>query len=367
MLRSGAHHRPQPGIVIEPTSNATLDAAEHDDPGVPFGEPLDADLVDSHGVIVLMAGSIIPSDAARALLVEHFGPIRTRAHAPSDAAREVHAAEGADDAAPSVAADAADASDGADSAHARLESANAEGAGAKASVITHADLGLEIGALLRLQPPKNTGIGALGCRVIGVAPNHSIFITPPTSDGRVVDLVVGERLSAVYVSRRAVYGFVCTVQSTFRQPFEYALLSAPGPISRLRARSALRARVRFFALMAREHAGAQDNAERQHADQGHRTAHDFADAGVIRNLSASGMNVSAREGLAAINDVVRLSFCLHTIGHDQPLEVRGRVRHVRRDDTPGHVSYGLQLQDLSANDRLLLSYYVLEQSQADAL
>lgn len=282
---------------------------------------------------VLAAGTVIPSEAARALLLDQFGPLRAvapQAVDPADAAAE-EAGEAGEASTPPSSDDntVPRATDGADSA----------------GPATREELGLEIGALLRLQPPKASGLGALGCRVIGVAPNHSVFITPPTSNGHAVDLVFGERLNAVYVSRRAVYGFVCTVQSTFRQPFPYVLLSPPGPISRMRARSALRARVRFYALV------------------GQAPSHALDEAAIVRNVSASGLNISARETFAAINDVIRVSFCIHAIGRNHQLDVRGRVRHVRRDEQPGHVSYGIQLDDLSAHDRLLLSYYVLEQTE----
>ncbi|CAM2147182.1 PilZ domain-containing protein [Pararobbsia alpina] len=311
------------GADIEPTQNETPIAGDHDDGmDIAFGEPLRQDLADTRGVVVLKAGTVIPDETARGFLLEQFGPLTQVPPHEADPA----------DVIPATAA-----ASGATTARSPAGTGPATGQ----------ELGLEIGALLRLQPSKSTGLGALGCRVIGVAPNDSIFITPPTTDGQNIDLVFGERLNAVYVSRRAVFGFVCTVQSTFRQPFPYVLLSPPGPITRLRARSALRARVRFFALV------------------GHAPTNALSEFGIIRNLSASGLNLSAREGLAAINDVIRVSFCIHTIGRDHMLDLHGRVRHVRRDENPGHVSYGLHLQDLSAHDRLLLSYHVLEQSELE--
>lgn len=293
---------------------------------------------------MLKAGSVIPSEGARDFLVDAFGPLTALAPPlpdPSDAIDP--ASEAAPSSAETLAPPHADATD----ADATAGAGASEASRAAAGPATREELGLEIGALLRLQPPKSSGLGALGCRVIGVAPNHSIFITPPTANGRAVDIVLGERMSAVYVSRRSVFAFTCTVQSAFRQPFEYVLLSPPGPISRMRARSALRAHVRFFALA------------------GHAPEHALTDAGIIRNVSASGLNLSAREGLARINDSIRIVFCMHTIGRNHQLDVRGRVRHVHRDPTPGHVSYGVHLDDLSAHDRLLLSYYVLEQSELD--
>ncbi len=330
-------------MTIEPTQH---DVPTADTPslaaGIPFGEPLSTDLADTSGLTVLKAGSVIPSEAARDLLLEQFSPLRAAApQAPDPADADTNEGAATNHAAGTDGASAPGATGLGEELNAPRPSGSADGPGPA----TREELGLEIGALLRLQPPKASGLGALGCRVIGVAPNHSVFITPPTANGQAVDLVFGERLNAVYVSRRAVYGFICTVQSTFRQPFPYVLLSPPGPISRMRARSALRARVRFFALIGQASSRALDGA------------------GIVRNVSASGLNISAREGFAAINDVIRVSFCLHTIGRNHQLEVSGRVRHVRRDEHPGHVSYGIQLDDLSTHDRLLLSYYVLEQTE----
>jgi hypothetical protein len=68
-------------------------------------------------------------------------------------------------------------------------------------------------------------------------------------------------------------------------------------------------------------------------------------------------NTASKIGVAKMGVTIDFCLCVH------PPHVPGML--LRCDDTPGQVSDGLRLWELSASDRLLLDYRALEQSELE--
>ncbi len=107
------------------------------------------------------------------------------------------------------------------------------------------DMHLSIGALIGMRPQGISGASMHPGRIIGYAPNQSLFVTPALVDGRPLPLSVGENVEIVAIASQAVFRFVCTVDAVCPLPFGYAVLSKPGMIRRLRERKSIRVRTRL--------------------------------------------------------------------------------------------------------------------------
>src|ERR1700761_2758792 len=191
---------------VEQTSLAARTPALTPD-AVPVGTPLDWPIVDADGSLLFASGTILATPDERNFLFGHFHP--QRGDLVDAAAQSLPHAESQAD-------------------------LNAE--------LTLADMHLDIGALIGVRSQLGSGAPMHPCRIIGFAPNLSLFVTPPMHEGRMLPLGVGENIEIVAIASHAVFRFVCTIEAICRTPFDYVVLSKPGVIRRLRERKSIRVR-----------------------------------------------------------------------------------------------------------------------------
>jgi hypothetical protein len=284
---------------------------------VPIGEPLAWAIVAADGTVLFDIGSSLTNDTARAFLFRYFEPLRADEADPE-------AAESTSESAPDISSEP--------------DSATADG-------FKLDDIGLEIGARLGLR--RLAGSSMYSSRVIGFSSAGSnrtsaVFVTQPVMSGYApLELMRGEQVELVALTSRAVFRFVCTVDSVWHEPFHYLVLSEPGAIGRLRARKFARMSTRLVAHFS--NAGQEDAP---------------VQLGLIRDISPFGMSLTVAETAAKSGDRLRVSFRFSTDGVDVPIEAVVIVRHVHADGP--HGAYGLEFESLDQAGRIALKAFMAE-------
>ncbi|EIF33837.1 putative glycosyltransferase [Burkholderia sp. Ch1-1] len=276
---------------------------------VPVGIPLEWPIVDADGTLLFAASTILATTDERNFLFGHFHPQRgdlldaaTQPTRESDA----HADPG--------------------------------------SPLTLKDMHLEIGALIGVRPQVGSGAPMHPCRIIGFAPNHALFVTPPMHDGRMLPLGLGENIEIVAIASHAVFRFVCTIEAICRSPFDYVVLSKPGVIRRLRERKSIRVRTHLAVRFGIGQSGES-----------------YEGLGLAKGVSALGMSLAASWTLGAVGDRLRLAFRLKSKDRDTEIETTAVIRNVQQGSGPGTPStHGLELDQLDATQQMAMKVFVFD-------
>ncbi|ABE34322.1 pilZ domain protein [Paraburkholderia xenovorans LB400] len=276
---------------------------------VPVGVPLEWPIVDADGTLLFATGTILATTDERNFLFGHFHPQRgdlldaaTQPAPESDA----HADPG--------------------------------------SPLTLKDMHLEIGALIGVRPQVGSGAPMHPCRIIGFAPNHALFVTPPMHDGRMLPMGLGENIEIVAIASHAVFRFVCTIEAICRSPFDYVVLSKPGVIRRLRERKSIRVRTHLAVRFGIGQSGES-----------------YEGLGLAKGVSALGMSLAASWTLGAVGDRLRLAFRLKSKDLDTEIETTAVIRNVQQGSGPGTPStHGLELDQLDATQQMAMKVFVFD-------
>ncbi|MFM0432428.1 flagellar brake protein [Paraburkholderia aspalathi] len=283
-----------------PTPSLTLEA-------VPVGTPLDWPIADSNGTLLFAAGTILATTDERQFLFANFHPHRgdllEKAPQPEPQADQ-----------PTTAS------------------------------LTLKDMHLTIGALVGVRSQLGSGAPMHPCRIIGFAPNHALFVTPPLQDGRILPLRLGENIEVVAIASHAVFRFVCTVEAVCRAPFDYVVLSKPGVIRRLRERKSIRVHAH---LAVRFGIG--------------ETGDSYDGLGLAKSISALGMSLAASWTLGAVGERLRIAFSLKSAEMHTEIETTAVIRNLQKGSAPGEPStHGLELDRLDAAQQMAMKVFVFD-------
>ncbi|MCC8397538.1 flagellar brake protein [Paraburkholderia sp. MMS20-SJTR3] len=278
---------------------------------VPVGTPLPWPIVDGDGTLLFERGTALASADERAFLFEHFQPQRgdlLNSGTPH----------------PSASAIAPDSAD-----------------------LTIKDMHLEIGALIGMRSQLGSGAPMHPCRIIGFAPNHALFVTPPLHQGQPLPLAPGDNVEVVAIAIQAVFRFVCTVEAVCRLPFDYVVLSRPGVIRRLRERKSIRVHAH---LAVRFGIG--------------ETGDTYDGLGLARGVSALGMSLSASWTLGEVGERLRVAFRVKSAGHDTEIRTTAVIRNVQKGKAPGEATtHGLELDQLDATQQMAMKVFVFDRQE----
>ncbi|HEY3597046.1 MAG TPA: flagellar brake protein [Paraburkholderia sp.] len=282
---------------------------------VSVGMPLDWAVVDGDGMPLLGRGAILARTEDRDFLFRHFQPRRGDRVAPGETA-----SPGTDEPGPPPTA-------------------------------TIGDLGLSIGTRLGVRPQIGTGRAMHASRVIGVAPNHLLFVMPPLMNGQSLALAPDEQLEVVAIGSRAVFLFVCTVDAVCTVPFPYLVLSEPWAIRRLRVRRSARVPVRLAVRYTRAATGAAGSP--------------YEGLGVTHDISPLGMSLATSAALGQPGDHVHVAFRIRTDNVDLDIEAAAVLRSVQGSPaSDGLIVHGLEFEQVEPSRQLALKYFVLERNHA---
>lgn len=293
--------------VVEHSPAALSSALSLD--AVPVGTPLAWPIVDSAGTVLFASGTILATTDERNFLFEHFHPQRgdlldTAIQPPPATAQPTDSA----------------------------------------SQLTLKDMHLEIGALIGMRSQLGSGSPMHPCRIIGFAPNHALFVTPPLQQGRPLPLALGENIEIVAVASQAVFRFVCTVEAICRTPFDYVVLSRPGVIRRLRERKSIRVHAH---LAVRFSIG--------------ETGKSYEGLGLAKGISTLGMSLTASWTLGAVGERLRVAFRLKSAEFDTEIETTAIIRNVQKGSGPGEPSnHGLEFDRLDTLQQMAMKVFVFD-------
>ncbi|SAK62453.1 type IV pilus assembly protein PilZ [Caballeronia temeraria] len=278
---------------------------------IPLGASLEWPIVAADGATLFDAGTVVPDAPALEFMLRHFEPHRVIQEPVTSAPEEEAAKDGP---------------------------------------LTLEDIGLTIGARVGLRGTGGTGSAMYASRVIGFSTprrkgERSLFVTQPLMTGfNPLDLTLGEQVDLVALTGRGVFRFACTVDATCREPFNYAVLSAPGAIRRLRTRKFARMPTRLAAHFATE--GGPPGA---------------LQLGRVSDISPYGMSLTVANPSAHMGDRLRLSFQFRTDGVEVKIETVAIVRHVGTiDPADGSAAYGLEFETLEPSQRIALKSFMAE-------
>ncbi|MGF6916134.1 flagellar brake protein [Paraburkholderia sp. 40] len=279
---------------------------------VPVGMPLPWPIVDADGTLLFASATTLATTDERAFLFQHFRPQRGdlfdlgAQQPPAPTAQPDHAGE-----------------------------------------LTLKDMHLEIGALIGMRSQFGSGAPMQPCRIIGFAPNHALFVTPPMQQGQPLPLTPGENVEVVAIASQAVFRFVCTVEAVCRVPFDYAVLSRPGMVRRLRERKSIRVHAH---LPVRFGIGGSGDT--------------YEGLGLAKGISALGMSLSASWTLGEVGERLRIAFRLKSAEYDSQIETSAVIRNVQKGKTPGEPSmHGLELDQLDSVQQMAMKVFVFDRQE----
>ncbi|WP_084687931.1 flagellar brake protein [Paraburkholderia oxyphila] len=297
-----AAHDAAPGKAPDATPGAALLTPAD----IPLGQPLEWPLVDHDGTLLLERGATLVGEIERDFLFRHFAPQCGGRETPDEALAHTRPQE--PETTPGV-----------------------------------RDLHLTIGASMGLRPQQGaSGAPMHPCKLIGFAPNESIFVTLPYAKGRPIEITPGENVEIVAIASQAVYRFVCTIHAIYQAPFGYLVVSKPANIRLLRERKSIRVNARFpvrFGI----------------GDEG------YQGVALARGISALGLSLTAPWALGQIGERLRIAFSLRSGDIDTAIETSAVIRNVQQEDgAPGQATLGLELDSLTSAEQMAMKVYVFD-------
>ncbi|ACC72315.1 flagellar brake protein [Paraburkholderia phymatum] len=279
---------------------------------VPVGEPLAFPVVDSDGMLLFDRGAVVIGAEEHRFLFQHFKPQRgDLSEVPQDGA-----------AAP-------------------LSTAKQQ---ADADSLALKDMHLTIGALIGVRSQVGMGAPMHPSRIIGFAPNESLFVTPPLVDGKAMQLAVGENIEIVAIASQAVFRFVCTVDSVCLVPFHYLVLSKPGAVRRLRERKSVRVRANLPLRFGIDANGTG-----------------YESLGLVQSVSAMGMSFAAPWTVGEVGKRIRVAFALRSKDLETSIETTAIIRNVQAGSSPGDpITHGIEFEKLDQVEQMALKVYVFD-------
>jgi c-di-GMP-binding flagellar brake protein YcgR len=182
------------------------------------------------------------------------------------------------------------------------------------------------------------------CRLIGMAPNEMLFVTPPIVAGRKIELMPGENVEVIAIASQAVFRFVSSVEAICQSPFDYVVLSQPGAIRRLRERKSIRVRAR---VPVRYRLG--------------KTGDGYDGVALARGISALGLSISAPWALGQVGERLHIAFGLRSGELDSAITTNAIIRNVQHETGPeSPATLGLELDQLTAAERMAMKSYVFD-------
>jgi c-di-GMP-binding flagellar brake protein YcgR len=283
-----------------------------DPDAVPVGMPLPWPIVDGEGTLLFASATTLATTEERAFLFKHFHPHRgdlldhSAQQPPQPIAQPEHAGQ-----------------------------------------LTLKDMHLEIGALIGMRSQRGSGAPMHPCRIIGFAPNHALFVTPPLQHGKPLPLAAGENVELVAIASQAVFRFVCTVEAVCRVPFDYVVLSRPGMVRRLRERKSIRVHAHLPVRFGIGEAGDT-----------------YQGLGLAKGISALGMSLSAAWTLGEIGERLRVAFRLKAPEYESQIETTAVIRNVQKGKAPGEPSmHGLEFDQLDAGQQMAMKVFVFDRQE----
>jgi len=219
------------------------------------------------------------------------------------------------------------------------------------AVFTFDDMRLKIEDRLQLEPPSQLARERFSVKVIGYLRGASLLVTVPiTANGLRLQLMEKEKVVMRSFSGQNAFGFACTIERIIKIPYEYMHLSFPDNIQGIKIRKAPRIKTRIIATVQQNVSGTASQT-----------------SALISDISANGISLEAKHSLGDKGDILQISFRVQLHKVDAYLSVTGIIRAVLSTDAlaegqkAGFIRYGIEFQDLQANDSVVLQSMIYQQ------
>jgi len=220
---------------------------------------------------------------------------------------------------------------------------------AQENTFQFSDMRLKVGDRLQLQPPAQVSQERFIVKLIGYLENSSVLVTTPYHDGLRLPLREGEKIIIRAFSGQNAFGFSSTLERICKLPFEYLHLSFPATVQGMVVRKSPRVRIKIIASIVNQDRDGEDRTF----------------SGIVSNLSISGALLNARHPLGEQGDHLKVAFRVHLHQVDAYLTVDAVIRAVfsdaaSEDAAPAQIHHGLEFQQLSPNDRMVLQSLIYQ-------
>lgn len=194
-----------------------------------------------------------------------------------------------------------------------------------------------------LQLQDAAGGDRMGVRLIGYLRGKSVIVSNPVQNGTPVFVREGTALVARVFSGQVAFAFSASVLASPVKPYPHVHLTYPGDVVGIKVRRGERVRLRVITAFE------LDNGK--------------SGSGIIANLSVGGALLLSRSAEIAVGSAITVKFKLALGGVDYMVEIPGVVRaNVANTDEPElGAGYGLQFNEVSPEDVLIISAFVFQQ------
>lgn len=213
---------------------------------------------------------------------------------------------------------------------------------------TAVDLNLQIGETLQIAPVESSVRHYV--RLIGYLKGHSVVVTTPRSDGKVMLVREGQVYNVRMLSGNAVQGYKCTVLKSTNSPYPHLHLSYPREVESVVVRNAQRINTQLIVAV--------NNEDPEWKGMKSIPA-------TIVDISTTGAMLMSSMPLGKVSDVLTVLMKPMVGGVEQYLSIPATIRRIiDNEDRPDDQSarrYGVEFQIIEETDRLILHGYVYEQ------
>lgn len=283
------------------------------------GERLPFSIYDSHGVLLLVAGTLLASESQRQILI----------------AREAQCTLGEAPLRPKVTRGEAD-------VKGRIVGAGPRPAAKGAPEPRHRPFPA-------LRPPVQaiqvtlTGQGEpLRCAVdfVGFVPGGSLLVSTPQQYGRPVVLLEGAQLTVRLFAGKEIYFFPSRVLTICTKPFHYVHLELPDNVAVIDFRNHQRVQTRLDATVT--------------------SVSDGNLPATIVDLSISGARLEAARSVGGLGDRVEVNFVASVDGAGMPLAMQAVIRNTGAPSSSTGQFAGVEFVSVSLETKLALHALVAE-------
>lgn len=216
------------------------------------------------------------------------------------------------------------------------------------SQFTFADMRLQPGDKIQLQPPSTVGQDRHFVKLIGYIDGVDLLVSAPLENGLPLSLRESDKVVARIFSNQKAFGFCCTVERVCKIPYDYLHLSFPVQIQGSIIRKSPRVRTDIETAIVKLGAGGSDDRQ----------------SGVIVNLSADGALLRTSQASVGKGQLIQLSFRVKLHGVDTSLTVGGVIcsNSPDEDSTNGPMfNQGINFQNLALKDSVVLKSLIYQQ------
>jgi c-di-GMP-binding flagellar brake protein YcgR len=176
-------------------------------------------------------------------------------------------------------------------------------------------------------------------RLIGFVRNKTVFVTAPSTDGKLDFIRDGQTFIVRAFSGKKAYAFVASAVKSVHTPHPYLHLSYPKEVRCTVVRKGVRAEVKIIAAVS--------------LGSGDRTG-----AATLTDLSMGGTSGTIKQVLGGKGEEGYIKFKVRAAGQDEFLNLRMILRSVAPSEHGDGFKHGFEFIDVSIHDRLILSAFV---------